>query len=56
MSGQALRGLLINMSPFDVPTLVAVGCGLIAVALTACYLAARRVIGIDPAGLLRDGG
>jgi putative ABC transport system permease protein len=56
MSGEALKGFLIEVSPFDGPTLMAVVTGLIAVALLACYLAARRVTTIDPDRLLREGG
>jgi ABC-type antimicrobial peptide transport system permease subunit len=56
MAGQALRGLLVGVSPFDIPTLTAVALGLAAVALLACYLAARRVTAIEPERLLREGG
>jgi putative ABC transport system permease protein len=56
VAGEALRGLLIGISPFDASTLIAVGAGLVAVALVACYLAARRVTTIDPERLLREGG
>ena len=55
MAGEALRGFLIGVSPFDGPTLVAVAAGLVAVALLACYLAARRVTTIEPDRLLREG-
>ena len=34
IAGQSLEGLLINMSPFDAPTLAAVAFGLIAVTLS----------------------
>jgi precorrin-6B methylase 2 len=56
MSGQAIRGILIGISPFDAPTLVAVGAGLTAVTLSACYFAARRVAAIEPSTLLREEG
>ncbi len=56
MSGEALKGFLIEVSPFDGLTLAAVVIGLIAVALLACYVAARRVTAIDPERLLREGG
>jgi ABC-type antimicrobial peptide transport system permease subunit len=56
MSGQALRSVLIGVSPFDAPTLIAVVIGLAAVALFACYLAARRVTVIDPSRMLREEG
>jgi putative ABC transport system permease protein len=55
ISGQAVRGLLIDVSPFDTLTLAAVAILLIAVALLACYLAARRVTTIEPERLLREG-
>jgi len=56
MAGAALQGFLIGISPFDIPTLVVVSLGLVAVALLACYLAARRVTRIEPDRLLREGG
>jgi putative ABC transport system permease protein len=56
MSGQAIRGILIGISPFDAPTLVVVGAGLTAVTLCACYVAARRVAAIEPSTLLREEG
>ena len=52
--GGILRGILIDISPFDPPTLAAVVAGLAAVTLLACYLPARRVLGIDPAQALRQ--
>jgi hypothetical protein len=55
MAGQAIRSVLIGVSPFDAPTLIGVAIGLAAVALFACYLAARRVTSIDPSQMLRDG-
>ena len=50
--GSMVRGLLIDMSPWDVPTLSAAALGLGLVAMSACYLPARRVLRIDPAPLL----
>jgi putative ABC transport system permease protein len=55
-SSEGLKGFLIGVSPFDVPTLAGSAFGLVAIALLACYLAARRVIAIEPCRLLRDGG
>ena len=52
--GGILRGVLIDISPFDPPTLAAVVAGLAAVTLLACYVPARRVLGIDPAQALRS--
>jgi putative ABC transport system permease protein len=54
VSGDLIRGLLIDVSPWDVPTLLIVTAGLALVTLTACYLPARRVLRIDPAPLLRQ--
>lgn len=45
---------LVGISPFDPLTLGAVAASLAVVALGACYLPARRVAGIEPAGLLRQ--
>jgi ABC-type antimicrobial peptide transport system permease subunit len=56
MSGQAIRGLLVGISPFDAPTLVAVGAGLTVVTLLTCFVAARRVAAIEPSTLLREEG
>ncbi|MGI9182540.1 MAG: FtsX-like permease family protein [Longimicrobiaceae bacterium] len=52
LSAQALRGLLVGVSPFDPLTLAAGGLAL--VALVACYVPARRVTAIEPAGPLRQ--
>ena len=56
MSGQALQGLLVGVSPFDTATLAAIAIGLVGVALLACYLAARGVTKMEPERLLREGG
>lgn len=53
--GEALRGFIVGISPFDATTLTAVAAALILVTFSACYLAARRVTTIVPARLLRDG-
>jgi putative ABC transport system permease protein len=52
--GGMVRGLLIDISPWDGPTLVAAAFGLALVAMAACYVPARRVMRIDPAPLLRQ--
>jgi putative ABC transport system permease protein len=52
--GDLVRGLLVGVSPTDPPTLLAVASGLGLVAMAACYLPARRVLGIDPAQSLRQ--
>ncbi len=56
VAGRVMRGLLIGISPFDPRTLAEVAAAFVLLALTACYLAARRVTGIAPERLLRDGG
>lgn len=54
LAGQAIRGVLVGVSPFDPITISAVATGLALVALAACYFPARRVAGIDPARSLRQ--
>ncbi len=49
-----IRGALIGISPSDPLTLASVALGLGLVTLAACYLPARRVLGIDPAQSLRQ--
>lgn len=51
--GTLLRGVLVGVSPSDPLTLLAVSLGLALVAMTACYVPARRVAAIDPAQSLR---
>jgi putative ABC transport system permease protein len=53
-SGDLIRGLLVEVSPWDPFTLSAVAFGLLAVTLAASYVPARRVLRIDPALLLRQ--
>ena len=53
-AGGLVRGLLIDVSPWDPFTLSAVALGLMLVTTAACYLPARRVLRIDPAPLLRN--
>ena len=52
-AGGLLRGLLVDVSPWDPVTLSAVAAGVLLVTVTACYVPARRVLRIDPASLLR---
>jgi len=52
--GRLIRGLLIEMSPWDPLTLGAVAFSLLLVSMAACYVPARRVLRIDPAPLLRQ--
>jgi putative ABC transport system permease protein len=53
-AGGLIRGLLVEISPWDPLTLLAVAFGLLVVAIAACYVPARRVLVIDPARLLRQ--
>jgi macrolide transport system ATP-binding/permease protein len=48
-----LRSLLFGVSPWDIPTLLAVALVLVAAALLASYLPARRAASINPADALR---
>jgi putative ABC transport system permease protein len=53
-TGRLIRGLLIDVSPTDPLTLLAVALSLVLVAMAASDLPARRVLRIDPAPLLRE--
>jgi putative ABC transport system permease protein len=53
--GRTIGGILVGVSPYDVPTLLAVAAGLAAVAMVACWVPARRVAGIEPSRSLREG-
>jgi predicted permease len=53
-AGHLIRGVLIGVSPTDPTTLLAVALGLGLVTMATCYVPARRVLGIEPAGLLRE--
>jgi putative ABC transport system permease protein len=54
IAGKLMRGVLIGVSPLDPLTLLAVALGLGVVTMIACYVPARRVLGIDPAQSLRQ--
>ena len=53
-AGRVIRGVLVGVSPLDPVTLSAVATGLALVAMVACYLPARRVLGLQPAQSLRQ--
>jgi putative ABC transport system permease protein len=53
-AGGLVRGLLVDVSPWDPVTLAAVAGALLVVAMAACCVPARRVLRIDPASLLRQ--
>ncbi len=52
--GRTLTGLLYNVGAFDWRSFTAVVATLLAAALVACYLPARRATRIDPMSALRD--
>jgi putative ABC transport system permease protein len=55
IAGGLLRGVLVGVSPSDPLTLAVVALGLAVVSMCACYVPARRVLGIEPAQSLRQG-
>jgi len=50
---RALESLLFGVTTLDLPTLIAVPVLLVAVALAACYLPARRATRVEPMDALR---
>lgn len=53
-AGRVIRGVLVGVTPLDPLTLISVTAGLGVVTMLACYVPARRVLGIDPMPLLRS--
>jgi putative ABC transport system permease protein len=53
-AGRAISGALVGVSASDPLTLLLVGLGLAVVAMAACFIPARRVVGIAPAQALRE--
>jgi putative ABC transport system permease protein len=53
-AGRLIRGVLVGISPSDPLTLAVVAAGLGLVTMAACYVPARRVLGIEPAQSLRQ--
>ena len=51
---QSLSALLYDVPPHDPTTFIAVGAVLLAVAVVACWLPARRATRIDPAAALKQ--
>lgn len=52
-ASQLMVTLLFEVSPYDATTYAGVVAALLVVATLACYLPARRVLGVDPATALR---
>src|SRR5262249_50862109 len=51
-----IRGLLVGVSPYDPVALLTAALGLLLVAMTACYVPARRALRIEPSQLLHQEG
>jgi putative ABC transport system permease protein len=54
LASRLLRAQLFEVAPTDVPTYVLVGVGLLAVAMLASWIPARRAARIDPITALRQ--
>ena len=52
--GRAMQGMWFGVSPLDVPRFVVIAATLVATALVACYVPARRASGVDPSVALRE--
>ncbi|MBN9691505.1 MAG: ABC transporter permease [Verrucomicrobia bacterium] len=51
---RVIASQLVNTTPHDVPTYAVAGLGLLAVALLACWIPARRAARVDPMNALRS--
>ena len=51
---RAVRQLLYDVSPTDLPTFLIVSLSLIVISLVACYVPARRAMSVDPVRALRN--
>jgi len=52
--GRAMQGMWFGVSPLDVPRFAVIAATLVATALVACYVPARRASGVDPSVALRE--
>lgn len=53
-ASRVVEGYLVSVGPLDPPTYVAVAAGVLAIALVAAFLPARRAARVDPAVALRE--
>jgi putative ABC transport system permease protein len=51
---RAMQGMWFGVSPLDLPRFAVIAATLVATALLACYVPARRASGVDPATALRE--
>ena len=51
---RVIASQLVDTAPHDIPTYAAAALGLLAVALLACWIPARRAARVDPMSALRS--